>query len=376
MRIHKQSYPRPVMAVLVSSATIYCLRNHKINHRIRLLAEANQEVNNMLYYFSLNQVKLKEQKITGYYWNGRYKRWYSQDFPLPDILYIRGGIDKRYPQTFTELCNTVNRNNGKIITHQRFNKWQLYQILSKDPDMNKFLPLTRTVNKADDIKKMLEDHKVVYLKSHIGRKGENVLRVESLSGGSYRYSCFKNDLLTVKTVSQFESLLEVVKVFFSGKKFLIQQAIPLISYQDRLIDMRAELQRNGKGGVEIVGISVRLGSPGSPVTTHGNAIRFDDFFINKMRYSKKKMEAFRSSVHKFLFSIYECIERNCGEYAEIGIDFAIDTNEKIWFIEANSQSTKVSLNKAYGKGALFRNHKNILEYARYLFNGARKRVNE
>jgi hypothetical protein len=73
-----------------------------------------------------------------------------------------------------------------------------------------------------------------------------------------------------------------------------------------------------------------------------------------MGYSKEKMEAFRSAVHEFLFSVYEYIENNYSEYAEIGIDFAIDTNEKIWFIEANSQSTKVSLNKAYGKAVLFR----------------------
>jgi hypothetical protein len=55
----------------------------------------------------------------------------------------------------------------------------------------KYLPVTRTVKQPDDIKKMLQEYKVVYLKSHFGRKGENVLRVELLPDGGYRYSYYK-----------------------------------------------------------------------------------------------------------------------------------------------------------------------------------------
>ena len=364
-------HSKPVMAVLVSNTIIFNLQNKIVRPRIQLLFEANNEVNNILYYFSLRQVSLKERKITGYYWHRSYQRWLRQEFSFPDILYIRGGIDKRYTQTFEVLCNTLTKNNGKVINHQRFNKWQLYQILSKDPAMRKYLPVTRTVKQPDDIEKMLQEFKVVYLKSHLGRKGENVLRVELLSDECYRYSFFKQELLTVKTVFGFQTLLNVVKSFFNGKSFLIQQAIQLIRFENRLIDMRAELQHNGEGNLEIAGISVRQGRYGSPVTTHGNAYRFEDFFAQKMGYSKEKLKAFRSTVHEFLFNVYEYIEKNLGEYVEIGIDFAIDTNEEIWFIEANSKSTKVSLDKAYGREVLFRNYKNILEYVRYLFNQTR-----
>lgn len=372
MHIHRKNYTRPVMAVLVSSITILSLRNQIVNPRIRLLVEANQEVNNILYYFSLRQVRFKERKITGYYWNKSYKRWFRQEFPFPDILYIRGGINKRYTQTFEKLLHILNQHNGRVINQQRFNKWQLYQIMSKDPAMNKFLPVTRTVEHSNVIKKMLQEYKIVYLKTHLGRKGQNVLRVEVLSDGSYRYSYFRSDLLTVNTVFGFQALLDAIKGFFNGKSFLIQQAIQLINLQNTLIDLRAELQRNGDGGLEIIGISVRQGRPGSPVTTHGNATRFDDFFVKKIGYSKEQTEALKSAVHEFLFNVYEFIEKNYSDYVEIGIDFAIDANGKIWFIEANSQSTKVSLEKAYGQAVLGRAYKNILEYARYLYKQAQR----
>jgi hypothetical protein len=369
--IHKKVYPRPVMAVLVSSKSISGLQNQIASSRIKQLVKANNEVNNIIYCFSLGAVRLKEQKITGYYWHKTNKRWLRQDFSFPDILYVRCRIDKKYAQTFTELRNIITKNNGELITHYPFNKWRLYQIMNKDPVMKSYLPVTRTVKQPSDIEKMLHRYKVVYLKSHVGRKGENVLRVEALPDGNYRYSYYRNELLTAKSISGFQALLKVVNTFFQGQKYLIQQGIQLMKFNNRLIDMRAELQRNGDGRLEIVGISVRYGKTGSPITTHGDAFRFDDFFVKNMGYSKEQLEPFRSVVQKFLFSVYEYIDNNYGKYAELGIDFAVDANKKIWFIEANSQSTHVSLNKAYGKAVLYRYNRNILEYARYLSDRSR-----
>lgn len=357
---------KPVMAVLVRNHSISSLRNQGIRPYIQWLAAANKEVNNILYCFALNQVRLKEGIITGYYWHNRHNRWLPQEFPLPDVLYIKGGIDKKYAHTFQELCSMIKKNNGKLITHYCFNKWRLYQVLNNDPVLKKYLPATTTVKHPDNIKRALQDYRIVYLKSHFGRKGETTIRVETLPGGSYLYSHFKNGRLTKKTFFGFQPLLDTINRFYHGKRFLVQQAIQLLRFRSRLMDMRAEVQRNGEGGLDVAGISVRLGQPGSPITTHGDAYKFNDFFVNKMGYSKERMEALRSAVHEFLFSLYEYIANNYNEYAEMGIDFAVDTNGKIWFIEANSQSTKVSLNKAYGKAALYRNSKNILEYARYL----------
>ena len=361
------------MAVLVKSKSISDLQNQIAAYRIRQLAEVNKEVNNILYFFALRDVRLKEQKITGYYWHNTKNRWLHQDFPLPDILYVRNGIDKGYTNTFIKLCKLITKYDGQLITHYSFNKWRLYQIMNKDPVMRSYLPMTRTVKHPDDIKKMLDYFKMVYLKSHIGRKGQHVIRVDVLPDGGYQYSYYRNEELMLRKVSDFQALLHVVNQFFNNKKFFIQQGIHLLHIKNRLIDMRAELQRNGEGKAEIVGISVRHGKPLSPITTHGDAFRFNDFFI-KMGYSKEQLEAFRSFIHKFLISVYEYIDHNYGKYAEIGIDFAIDTNKKIWFIEANAKSTHVSLNKAYGKAALYRYNKNILEYARYLSKRSMKNV--
>lgn len=64
--------------------------------------------------------------------------------------------------------------------------------------------------------------------------------------------------------------------------------------------------------------------------------------------------------------MYQSIEQEYGQIGELGIDFAIDKEGKLWFIEANSQSAKVSLMKAYDAVNVEKAFLNPLEYAKFL----------
>jgi hypothetical protein len=125
---------------MVGVITAMNLHNQVVHPRIQLMAEANKQVNNTLYYFSIQGVKISART----YWHTQRKAWLRREFDIPDILYLRSGVSK---------------------------------------------------------------------------------------------------------------------------------------YDNKLIDMRAELQRNGPGSLDIIGIPVRLGAPGSPITTHADAYRFNDIGI-------------------------------------------------------------------------------------------------
>lgn len=370
MSLQKDTSPCTAMAVLVNGSTLANIHKRVVDPRIRLLAAVNKHVKLDLFYFSMSGVGIKERKIHGLYWDGQKKTWSQREFAFPDVILLRGGTGKKYSPLFNAFLKVLKSKNAKIINYPKFNKWILYQILHKDPVLQGYLPVTMSVKNPLVIKKMLEEFKTVYIKPHHGRKGKYVLRLEELNGGQYRYSYYQYDegKLVNKTVYGFQVLLKIIYTFFQGKDILVQQAIELIKYETGLVDMRAELQRNGQGKLEITGISARLGKPNSPITTHGNAYSFDHFFQHKMHYPRRKVEELNNKVKEFLFRIYEYIEKSYGEYAEIGIDFAVDINDNIWLIECNSQSTKVSLAKAYGSKVLYNSYKTILEYAGYVTN--------
>lgn len=359
-------FGRPVMAIMVSNMAILRLRKQITHPRIRLMIDTGKKINITLYYFCIRQVQIAKRKITGYYWDEQSSAWLQREFPFPDILYLRSNPGRQDEPVFDELLDTIKNEGGHVINYPKFNKWRLYQILHEDPVMKSYLPETRAVEQQEDIEYMLRKHKTVYLKSQVGRKGRDVLRVEALGDERYRYSLFRKKKLTDKTVQGFHALIVTINKFFLDKSILVQEALKLPKYKNRLFDLRAEMQRNGNGTLEIAGISIRQGAPGSPISTHSSAYKFDDYLIEKMHYTTSRTEALLREVDNFLFKTYETIEKYCGKYVEIGIDFSIDVNKKLWFIEANSQSTKVSLEKSHNYDVLSRAYCNILEYASYL----------
>lgn len=255
-----------------------------------------------------------------------------------------------------------------INAQNSFDKWDSYVKLLELDEIRANLPMTILYRNKEDLKAFILRYDQAYIKSVNGNRGKKVMRVTRLPSGGYQYSYYVNDLV-VGTERRFKDFLKIARLFFSnGHRVIIQQAIPLMQIDDRSVDFRAEVQRNGQGELEIVGICARIGHSQSPITTHSEAVQFEEFFLDYLDYSWEKTERLRNKVEDFLVTVYHCMEKNYGPFGEIGIDFGIDEKEKIWFIECNAKSAKVSLKKAYDDKTLQRSFINPLEYARYIFN--------
>lgn len=362
---------RPHMAVLLCKKTMNNLRKNIVHHRVGRLVSANKSVKMDLCFFSINDIDLEKEKITAMYWDEEAQCWLEKNCQFPKILYMRGSPGKKNKGTFDEFVKRIISSKGILINYPNFNKFHVYDALKKDISIVQYLPDTVSYQRAIDLKRMLKKYQTVYLKAFIGRQGINVMRVEESPHEGYKYSYYiynkkgGKDKLVVNKTRNFKRLQEVITAFFGKKDFLIQEAIDLIEIGDRKVDMRAEVQRNKMGELEVTGVSVRLGGSNSPITTHSDAYELRFFYEEILKYPKHLFEKVQSEVNEFLVSIYTSIEKCYGEYAEIGIDFAIDKQGHIRFIECNSQSTKVSLEKAYNNDVYQKSYVNILEYAKY-----------
>jgi hypothetical protein len=221
-----------------------------------------------------------------------------------------------------------------------------------------------------EIRTMIRKHEKVYVKARIGRKGTKVMRIEKLPQGGYRYSYSILGDLVRKKVQSMQRLEHAINRFFGGREVIVQQAIDLARVdRGRLCDFRAEVQRNKKGEIEIVGVSIRVGQRKSPITTHGEAFRYDTYLATLFPdYSDTQLSTLKQKINSFLLTVYTGVEKKYGKFGEIGIDFAVDRQGKIWLIECNAQSAKVSIGKAYGELAR-RAFLNPLEYAKLIAGG-------
>ncbi|MDQ0255354.1 hypothetical protein J2S74_002736 [Evansella vedderi] len=354
---------KTIIGVLLPRTTIKRLEQQKSSLRWDEMVQANKRWKTKLYFFCYEDIDLKNQTISGVFYNARLKKWKRKEFPYPNVLYRRVGSFNNKGKEFKQQLDSLGT---KILNYERiFNKWDLHQHCEKNEFLCSYVPTTISYEDSESLLHMLNKYRELYLKKYSSGQGKHVIKVLKNSENNYECHHFRKRL-TVKKFESFSSLVNYIEKFFRNKGFIIQQAIQLKCYNGRPFDIRAELQRDNNNQINIIGIMVRIGKENSPVTTHGTSYTLEDFFINKLNYTETEFSKLNNEINIFLKKVYENIEEMYGSCGELGIDFAIDQQEKIWFIETNAQTKKVSLKKAYGREKVYESYKNLLGYGKLI----------
>ncbi len=363
---------RPIVGLFMNQSTVNMLKKQQANlycsYRLNKLVEAGAAAGVTLVIFSIRDVSFSPFRTRGLTYNQPAKRWDTVNFGAPDVLYDRfmgsGPTEAR-------LAERIRKELGKqgvkkINSRHCFDKLAVYELLSRHEELAAHLPYTAPLQGEQQLQELFRLSDQLYLKASSGRRGKQVIRVSRLPQGNYAYSYFNGKLFSGKA-EETASLIKVIRKVTGNRRAIVQQAVKLLKINDRIIDLRGELQRNGEGELEIVAVLVRLGSRHSPIATHGNSELFESFFKHRLNYTGAKLAALKKKIEKLLVTVYHRVELAYGPFGEIAIDFGIDTNGKIWFIECNAKSMKVSLCNSADRKTVTSAFLNPMLYARYLY---------
>ncbi|UTR10150.1 YheC/YheD family protein [Evansella sp. LMS18] len=353
-----------LFGVLISNKAWREMTKNKTPYRLQQLAKVNSSVNFNMYFFNMRQVDTKAKTISAYYYDPADGKWKKDIFPYPDVLYRRGGATKRDRARFKKFMKQCRRNGTVFLNPAQLGNWEIYNYFNKVESLQEYLLETILFREPDDLMNMLFRHEKVYLKGVTGRKGKNVMRVSVLPDNIFQTKNYshRKDKVRIYEFDNFDDLIAYVKSFYKGKNFMVQEAIELLEVEDRIIDLRAELQRNKSGEIDITGVSARVSQKNSPITINSVAYPVQEFFETIGMPFTQRMKL-KQDINHFLRLVYTETEKKYGKFAEIGIDFGLTKDFKIKFIECNSQSAKVSLLKAYGEEAFNHALLNILQSA-------------
>lgn len=368
----------PVIAVFTSNGSIRKAFNNYPKFRADELSKANLKAHTILYFFSINDVDFIGKTINGTYYDPQLQSWSKKTFPFPDILYDRGGGTLRKQKIISKYIREQLSNTNDLIYFNptySFDKFEVHDKLSNIDSVASYLPVSKLYSNSQDIEKMFKINSILYMKDCHGSNGRGVVRIQKFYNKKYILSYFKNNVIKEK-LNNFNTVIKRINEIFSGKqKVIIQSAINLITLNTNVVDMRATVQRDGNGNINIAAFPVRVASPGSPVTStkSGSCVyNFNDFFIIHMNYSEEKIIKLQYEIITFLNNIYLSIEKCYGQYGEIGIDFALDKKGKLWFIECNAKPGKDTLYLSCDETTIEKAFLNPLEYSKYItgFNRA------
>lgn len=366
---NKSSY----FGVLVSSkAWRTAIARNEPHYRLKKLAEANQEVQLNMYVFPVKNVDLKSQSIKGLYFDTLYKKWKTAVFPYPDVLYRRGGASNKYKDHYKKFLNQCEKRDTVILNPAPIENWEVYDYFSTKESLVTHLVETILYEGKEDLFYMIKKYGSVNFIETAGGHRKRITRADATGKNRYTFYYYNQDKEKVESLKnvKLRELNKAITDYYKAGEFIVQEGIDFLKLDGRQVDLRAELQKKHIGDIEISGISARLSRDKSPITIQTDAFPIDDLF-EMLKISPAGKQALMQTINEFLINVYKNTEEQYGEFAELGIDFALTRDLQIKFIKCKSQSAKGSFARAFGKDKLHPVMLNILSYSKELLNEKR-----
>jgi glutathione synthase/RimK-type ligase-like ATP-grasp enzyme len=214
-------------------------------------------------------------------------------------------------------------------------KWSKTNVLLHNRLIRRFIPKTRKLNQIV-LNEMLNEFKMIYLKPINGTYGKGVIRVEKQKEFGkitfhYQQGTKKKQFTTISALHQ-----TIMKKKMK-RKYIAQQGIHLLKYNNCLFDLRIMVQKNLKGVWETTGIIGRVAHPKKIVTNYhsgGTPMSFNKIF--KPYLSDGQINEYQQILNKFGQDVAVTMSKKYPMLNMLGIDVGVDKKLYPWIIEVNT----------------------------------------
>jgi hypothetical protein len=252
-----------------------------------------------------------------------------------------------------------------------FNKWTLFEWLSKAKETKKYIPETRKLTQLSELEVMLQKYGLIYLKPVRGKAGKGIMKIEATySEFPYRLHIQHKQR---SRISAYRSIMDLgirLRKRIGLEEYIVQQGIQLARFNNRAFDLRVLVQKNDKGIWSLTGIGARIAGSFS-ITTHvprGGSID-DPIKLLNITFGNTTGKLILQRVKLSAIAIAKQIEKASKHtLGEMSLDLGVDTSGQIWFFEANSRPMKFDEPEIRKKSL-----ERIIQYSDYLTHSRKKK---
>ncbi|MFC4768596.1 YheC/YheD family protein [Effusibacillus consociatus] len=313
-------------------------------------------------FFSPRMLPARNGKINAFTWDRTRKSYQLGEYEIPPAIHNRIIFSKSNAKRVRALFGSYPTILYNGIT--RFDKWEVHQHLSKNPDTSQYLPVTAQFSSPHQMHKWLEQYENIYLKPCSGSLGLGVMRLRQ-AVHEYEISRTENRCSCHYRVS--ENRLPEIQKRMMKRPYLIQEGIPLLAILEQPVDFRVSAQKGAAGQWEITGIVAKVGSAGAHATNlavGGRAVDAQEVLA----------KVFDPDMAQFLYAeLGKCALQIAGEMesmgphiSDLGLDLAITQEGTIKFIEANGRDLRITFRNAQRRKMWRHTFTNPILYGLYL----------
>lgn len=153
------------------------------------------------------------------------------------------------------------------------------------------------------------------------------------------------------------------------KKYITQEKIKLTTIDDRPFDIRVILQKNDQGDWNVTEMLGKLAAKGEFVTNVGHRGEFDLLESYLRNHPSLSSSSIMVQLEQLSKLIAFRLEEHCFLLGDLGFDFGVTNEGKVYFIECNFRSQYNMLKSKENLYYLWKQiHTQPILYANFLLN--------
>lgn len=334
----------------------------------KLLQKFGDKNNIKTFVFYPDSIDIKKRKVTGYRYNFHNKKWDLIYFSLPDFIYDRCfyGSTQQYKNYKPFVKFLKQQNCIKFLGNGLKGKWEVYQILSSNLSLKKYLPHTVRFSNFEQLDNLIKTSPII-LKPATGSHGKGIIKITYIKGEYFIIGRNSYNKKIKYLIKNKKNLHRWILNFTNGRSYLIQEYLKLNNSKKMPYDIRMLIQKNELGKWEITGSAARLGDANNITSNlHGGGTVKSTTSLLTSEFGKEKAIQLEKELDKLGNIVPNIIESSHGNLFELGLDIGIDVNGNLWIIEANSKPGRKIFTLLKDKD---KNHKSIIQpilYTKYL----------
>lgn len=345
----------------------------------RRLCLLGQKQQIQVFVFCPAWFKPDEQQVTGYTY--REQGWQKGFFPLPDVVYDRyfSHNAKQHQSKAICLAQLKETHDFMYLTRGLAGKWIVHQALLQNKELFPYLPETLIFEGKSQLTDWLIAHQgEAFLKPQCGTHGKRTLYIKAIGHKDQLFIRGRSGANTIFTrYLNTSSGHRWIERFTQHKNYLIQPYLQLTNLQDEPFDIRVLMQKEQTGLWNLTGAAARIGRKNSLTSNlhgGGRALKARSYLIHE--FGKSKAMEIMDTITHLSTVIPRTLEANFGRLAELGIDYGVDKQGKVWVLEVNSKPGRSAFFQIGEADSARKSVENLINYTRYLLTHRKfRRIN-
>lgn len=317
------------------------------------------------YVFTPAGVDFYAGRVWGYYLGK--KGWQRKNYPLPHVVYDRvWGLTEKEQSRFESTLLRFHERGIPVFNPDFGDKWDVHNLLSSQPELLGHLPMTRVFDE-ESLSAMSEIYSDLYLKPSRGRQGKGISRCRLTKDGYQLITRLESGRVARRILKTARSVADFVGNNPVRGRLLVQQGLDLHRVRGSCLDIRAIVQRDGKGQWRVSGIGVRVGAAGGFVSNlhaGGRALPLEKALRGKS--TPIPVGELKSQVRKLSLATAKQMSRLHPTLGELGVDIGLDKNGHLWILEVNRQPGRALFARARLRRSWKTSRVRIVQFAKHL----------